>query len=87
MRITKWIDIQQEVEIDISWEDINNHLRSMMARQAPHRILGALNDIACFFRSIPSEIISDITDSQRRVIKGFLLEQAERFSVDPDVKV
>ena len=77
MRIEKWINIDQAVEIDLSSEDIQ--LIFSGDRDATTAIMSGINSIACFMKGIPDEKISEMPPKTKEVIFNFLLEQAGRY--------
>lgn len=87
MRVTKWVDMGAEVEIQIGADDIGSALNEAFscANQRPeeavniHDVLRALNDIAGFLKGISDENIARLNDKQRQLIGGFLRDQAPRF--------
>ncbi|KKL45017.1 hypothetical protein LCGC14_2359870 [marine sediment metagenome] len=77
MRIDKFIDFSQEVEIELSSDDI-----SLILREDPeslNAILSNLNSVATFLKGVPSERIGELSDWQREVIAAFLTSQANRY--------
>lgn len=89
MRITKWVDMGAEVEVDISVEDIRRALSDYFAevtrdplgeRQNGNDIKIALNQIAAFLRALTDEQIAMLSAAQCAMIHKFLSEQSERFN-------
>ncbi len=81
MKITHWLDYQEEIEIDISHEDISILWREAYS-EAPKDVEGAilsnLNSIAGFLKSIPDKVIDGFPDSTRKIVATFLKEQGQR---------
>jgi len=67
----------QEVEVDVTMQDIRAALG-----QEPDSCREALSLINCFsvvMKAVDDGLIAQMTDSQRTLIRGFFLQQAERF--------
>ncbi len=79
MRIKKWINIEQEVDIDLTSEDICGIYT--LDPESVDSILRAVNDVVCFLRGIPSGKIAEMSDSTRTLISEFFLEQSKRYRV------
>lgn len=87
MRVTKWVDMGAEVEIQIGADDIRSALNEAFncANQRLeeavniHDVLRAMNDIAGFVRGISDENIARLADKQRQSIGEFFRDQARRF--------
>ena len=77
MRIEKYINIEQEVEIDLTSEDIQMVFSE--GDSVPH-ILLELNQVAGFLRGISDGKINEMVESSKMVICEFLTEQAKRYS-------
>ena len=84
MRITKQVELHQEVEVevDLSAEDISEILMKAMKNSGTgrHIILYHFNSVASYLRGTPDSVISNLGDTHRAVIASFLLEQAGRFA-------
>ena len=81
MKILKWIEHQEEIEIDISHEDISILWReaySEAPKDVEQAILSNLNSIAGFLKDIPDEVIDGFSDSTRKIVATFLKEQGQR---------
>ena len=76
MRIEKWIDIAQEIEFDLSVEDIK--FVFSQAEGVSH-LLYNLNQVAVFLKGLPQEKIAEIKPGSRAEIYILLIEAAERF--------
>lgn len=87
MKITKWVDMGAEVEIQIGADDIRGALNEAFSCADQrldeavniHDVLRALNGIASFLMGISDENIARLTDKQRELIGGFLRDQAPRY--------
>lgn len=82
MKITKYITVETEVEVDVSTQDIAQHLDYIDCwDDRVAAVLKWLNSIARVFRAIPDAEIVQMTPAQKKLIGEFLKEQAERFAV------
>ena len=89
MRITKWVDIGDEVGIDIDVNDIRGALTEAFARteqgfeELPTitDILRAFNQIGAFLNAFEQQHIDRLTLGHRSIIAAFLSEAADRFKV------
>ena len=82
MRIEKWIDIQREIEIDLSADDISMIYREHYSddpKSIQNAVLSNLNGFASYLKGIPDEVISDINEKTKEIIFTFLNEQTMRF--------
>ena len=80
MRIEKWINIDQEIEIELSSEDIlltfDNDAESLPS------VLRGLNDVATFLKGVSDSKIIEMSSGQRKIIMDFLLTEAKRYPED-----
>jgi hypothetical protein len=79
MRITKWVEVETEVNIDLSREDLECIISSKEAADPLPWIRQHLNDIAQFLKAIPDSKIAEMTAQQRVAINEFLVNQSKRF--------
>ncbi len=84
MKISKWVDLSQEVEIEIGLDDVRGTLAESFAqvtKGSPGEtgMLLAFNQIAMFMRAVTVKQIGMLNAQQRRTIGNFLAEQAKRF--------
>ena len=77
MKVKTWIDYSSEIEVDVSIEDINSALMGEDNRY--HHICNALNNFATYIKSLDEKSISQLSNSQRKTINNFLIEQSKRF--------
>jgi hypothetical protein len=90
MRVSKWVDMGQEVKIEIGVDDVRAALtegfhavtagRLGEPGPLPQEVLIAFNDIAIFLRALSDQQIALLKPKQRELIHTFLFEQTERFS-------
>lgn len=94
MKITKWIDMGQEVEIHISAEDIRIALSEAFSEATKdklgeddnqHDILLAINSMACFLNAVEQHQIDAMKFGQRLTIEKFLRGAADRFKLSAEV--
>jgi hypothetical protein len=92
MKITKWVDMGAEVEVEIGADDIRIALseafssvevQAFDAKPTRFDVTRALNDIAAFFNAITDEHIGLLNDAQREVTEKFLRRAADRFKGAP----
>lgn len=81
MKVTKWVESSQEVEIEIGADDVISALYETNPEgYAPkQQVVRAVNALADVFRKMPSEGIAELTPHARALIRTFLQEQSERF--------
>lgn len=87
MRVTKWVDMGAEVEVEIGADDIGIALSEAFSAANQqlekavniHDVLRAINNIAGFLKGISDENIGRFNDKQREFISNCLIEQGERF--------
>ena len=82
MRITKWVEFSQEVEISLGAEDISSLLSESLISEGQETVQGvlyALNSIATFLRAIGDKQIAAMRPIQRRTVATFLAQQSGRF--------
>ena len=66
MKVTKYINVETEVDVDISLDDIVDAIAE--GADAHRSVLTAFNNIFNFWNAIPDEIVAQITESQREII-------------------
>jgi len=74
MKIEKWISIEQQVEVEIGWEDVAALLRDV--NEAEY-----FTAISAAYMVLKAVDIGKMSPSRRDVVAGALLEQADRFKV------
>lgn len=77
MKITTLVQRDDEIEVDVSVEDITNALCA--ATDRPFAVSMGLNNIAQFMRAIPDSIIAEMKDGHRQKVREFLIAQTARF--------
>jgi hypothetical protein len=78
MKISKWIQVEQEVEVEVSAEDIASAFAEdpYTSRQA----LVAINNFAQVLKGLTPDMIEDMGAPARTTIAAFFTEQAARFN-------
>lgn len=84
MKIKKWVEFQEEVDVTITAED----LQQLFSEEpdAKHIAIQGIEDAAKFIRSIPEKIIEEMAPASRNIIAGFLEQQMRRFRGNPSSK-
>jgi hypothetical protein len=95
VRVTKWVDMGQDVEVEISVEDIRAALseafegitKDRLGEEGPSRedVARVLNSIAAFLNAITDKQIASLTPAQRAAVAPYLAKAAARF-VEPAAK-
>lgn len=91
MKVSKWVDFGQEVEVELSMEDVRAALSEAFHEVTREDRLGepgptngevmmAFNNLAGFLRAFTDEQIAQMKPAQREVIGKFLAEQAARYA-------
>lgn len=89
MKITKWLEMSDNVTIHIGTEDIRAALDEAFAAANQtdvnvRDIFGAFNSIASFLNAFTDENIAKLKPKQREIIGRFLRDAAARFIQDED---
>ena len=83
MKISTWITPEPvEVDVEVSIEDIHEALED--SPETVSEAFKMLNRCCAVMRSISDEIIGDMNDAQRKVVREFLALQSERYSQHND---
>lgn len=97
MKVSKWVDFGQDVEVDISADDIRAALaeafnvvtEDRLGEGGPNRndVLLAFNSMAAFLNALSDQQIGLLTSAQRLHVEKFLRKAAGRFGIaePPDV--
>jgi len=79
MKILTWITPEPiEVEVEINSDDIRQSLED--SPETVNEAFRMLNRCCAVMRSVSDEIIGDMNDAQRKVVREFLALQSERYS-------
>ena len=88
MKVTKWVEMSDNVTLDIGTEDIRAALDEAFADADQtvnvHDILCAFNSIASFINAFTDENIAKLKPKQREIIGRFLRDAAVRFIQNED---
>lgn len=79
MKIKKWIEYSDEVDVYVSAEDIACAFEGFEGDTAQVALWG-INNLSSFLKGIPDKLIKDMSDDQRKLVKEFLTNQANRYS-------
>ncbi len=80
MKFTKWVNVETEIELDISSDDISEMLSENLDEE---HLLLALNSIANFLNALNQKHISVLTRNQRELVADYLSTKAQKF-LTPD---
>jgi len=91
MKINKWINIEQEVELDINAEDLSTILleedSGRFAEVNGFNVaLNLLGRVASVLRGIPDTLIKKMNESQLETISEFLTKQTKRYSDELELR-
>lgn len=78
MIVRKWVELSEEVEVNVSPEDVLREL--WIEPESVPQILNAVNRVAGVMNAIPQERIDEMTPGQREVIRDFLSSMAAKFN-------
>jgi hypothetical protein len=88
MKISKWVDMGQEVEIEIGMDDIRAAMAECFGKVTEERlfdapganeVIAAFSTIGKFFNALTAEHINLLTTNQKRIVANYLADQVERF--------
>lgn len=88
MKISKWVDMGAEVDIDIDWNDVNAALLEALGRVASPQFLEeptrqdverALNRIGVLLNAFSPECVDLLSPLARQRVMEFLLTAADKF--------
>jgi hypothetical protein len=87
MIIRKWVELREEVEIEISMASIREAMAEAFGEiitplepgPAPREVKRALNDIAAFLNALTEKQIAALEEPARKIVGSFLAEQSARF--------
>ena len=79
MRVTKMIELRQEVDVSVSVEEI---ISAMVEHpESTRQALIGINNFHGFMRAVTPEMIKEMTPSQRALVGAWFYEQAQRFDL------
>ncbi len=76
MKISKYVCIDTEVDINISGDDLEVLLNENLDTE---RLLFSLNSIAQFLNAVSKEKIDLLDDFHKKAVYEFFIKQADRF--------
>ena len=76
MKIRKFVTLEEEIEVEITHDDIAQALLEDCSHSS---MIYSLNNIAKFLNGITPEMVSNLTDKQNELIGTFLIENAVKF--------
>lgn len=89
VKVSKWVDMGQEVEVEIGLDDIraamgeafNVVAEDPLGEEGPNRfdIMRALNDIGAFLNAMTDEQIALLNEAARKSVRTYLATASERF--------
>uniref|UniRef100_A0A6H1ZNW0 Uncharacterized protein n=1 Tax=viral metagenome TaxID=1070528 RepID=A0A6H1ZNW0_9ZZZZ len=79
MKITKFVQFDQEVDIELSSEDVQAIFDS--EPDSLPNVLYGLNTVATFLKGVSDSKIAEMTDGQREVVSKFLSTQSDRYNL------
>jgi len=77
MKITKYVDINEEVEVEIHLD--KDDLIPELRKQTADELKRSLNDMATWLQSVPDEKIAEIDPRARGIIGNFFAAQAGKY--------
>lgn len=87
MKVTKWVTVEKEIEVDVDMADVFAQLADEMAdeRQTEdpspcRRLLGTLSHVLVFLRDMPDGTISRVPDGARKTISDAMSAAAGRWA-------
>lgn len=78
MKAKVWVEFQEEVNVTVTTDDIVASLLEQKS-ESFNDALRLINSCACVLRGIPHEIIDQMNEHQRKIVRDFFNEQAERY--------
>lgn len=81
MRVKTWVEVEQEVEVEVSIAEMFSAIAALTGDDRPPFILNAVNTCYAVLRGVPAEAIAAMNDKQRGIIRAALLDQADRYDL------
>ena len=78
MKITKLINVETEVEVHVTAEDIAHAIMEPDTDRL-HAVMYGINNIGAYLKAIPDEVLAEMNHSQKQTVAKFLHDQAHRF--------
>lgn len=83
MKIKQFIDITQEIEVDIRLDEIFDYLAGLPKENELFWCLDAANMAAGILHRIPDDVIATMGEGRRKLIYNALKEQLKRYETGP----
>ena len=79
MKVPVWVEFEKEVEVDVTLEQITAAIAAECNPERLNSVCRGIGDFHRFMSAVPSSVIDEMTDEQRRIISIFFKEQVQRF--------
>lgn len=79
MKVRTSVEFSEEVEVDISFEDVFAALASLPEDESMGLTLSAINSAYAALRRVPDSVIARMTPAQLRSVSNALKTQADRY--------
>ena len=79
MRVNKYIDISQEIEIDLTVGDLVLIFDEKIDLDGQHHIFRQITSAYQFMKALPDKFIDYLNDEQKKAIYGAFSDTIERF--------
>lgn len=80
MKVRAWVETAQEIEVDVSIDDVIAEISSFGEPKSAQAALPLLSTCIGVVMKVPDEIVAAMSEAQRKIVAGRLREQAERFA-------
>ena len=84
MRIEKYIDISQTVDIDLSIEDLVLIFDEEIDIENQRHILRQISSAFTFFKALPDKFINGLNNEQKKITYSAFSDIVERFKPSED---
>ena len=81
MKVKAWVEMAQEINVDVSIDDVIAGISSFGEPKSAQAALPLLLTCIGVVMKIPDETVAAMSEAQRKIVAGRLREQAERFAV------
>ena len=78
MKITKLINVETEVEVHVTAEDIAHAIMESETDRL-HAVMCGINNVGAYLKAIPDDVILEMNQAQKQTVANFLHDQARRF--------
>jgi len=85
MRIYKYVEFGQEVEIDLGVDDINGIFADMSEQETAHAILFNCSRVATLMSAMDPKLIECLSQAHRETIGKYFPDHATKF--DPSIRI